>query len=45
MSVALGLRVPLHLLETLNFQVKSGWQNNGFVICHVGFYTELGNGH
>ena len=45
MSVVLVLRVRRLLLDTLNFQGKSGGLNNGFVICLAGFYRELGNGH
>ena len=45
MSVGLVLRVRRLFLKTLNFQEKSGWPIKGFVICHVGFYRELGNGH
>ena len=45
MSVGFVLRVRRLLLDTLNFQGKSGGVNIEFVICHVGFYRELGNGH
>ena len=45
MCVGLVLRVRRLLLETLNFQGKSGGLNIEFVICHVGFYREQGNGH
>ena len=39
------LRARRLLLDTLNFQGKSGGLNNGFVIYLVGFYREQGNGH
>ena len=45
MSVGLVLRVRRLLLETLNFQGKSVGPIIEFVICHVGFYRELGNAH
>ena len=45
MSVVLVLRVRRLLLDTLNFQGKSGGLNIEFVICLVGFYREQGNGH
>ena len=45
LSVGFLLRFPRLLFETLNFQGKSGGLNIEFVICHVGFYRELGNGH
>ena len=42
--VGLVLRVRILLLETLNFQEKSGGPNNGFVFSLLGFYREQGNG-
>ncbi|KAF0139435.1 MAG: hypothetical protein FD143_3562 [Ignavibacteria bacterium] len=45
MSVVLLFPVRSRWLETLNFHGKSGRLNIEFVICHVGFYRELGNGH
>ena len=36
--MVLVLCVPRLLLETFNFQGKSGGLNIEFVICHVGFY-------
>ena len=45
MSVGPVLRVRRLLLETLNFQGKSGRLNIEFVICHVGFSRELGSAH
>ena len=45
MSVVHLLRVRRVLLGTLNFQGKSGGLIIEFVICHVGLYRELGNGH
>ena len=45
MSVDLVLRVHRILFDTLNFRGKSGGLNIEFVICHVGFYRELGNVH
>ena len=45
MRVGLVSRVLILLLESFNFQEKSGEPKNGIVICLLGFYSELGNGH